>query len=173
MTIERFGLIQFGGVDQTVLGPDLHIGQHAPSFSAIGNDWSEVQPLQETQGKVRLFASVPSLETAVCDRETRRFNVEASDLDEDVYLFTISADLPFTQARWCGAAGVDRVITLLDHMHTDFGLKYGTLIKEKRLLRRAVFVVDRNDLITYVAYLPSLGEKPDYDETLHAIRLAL
>ncbi len=173
MTMERFGLIQFGGVDQTVLGPDIRRGQRAPNFTAIANDWSETQPLLETQGKVRLFASVPSLETAVCDRETRRFNSEAANLDKDIHIFILSTDLPYTQARWCGATGVDRVITLSDHVHTDFGLKYGTLIKEKRLLRRAVFVVDRADLVTYVAYMPSLGDEPDYEETLQAIRLAL
>ena len=173
MTMERLGLIQFGGVDQTVLGPDILKGQHAPDFTAIANDWSEMQPLLETQGKVRLFASVPSLETAVCDRETRRFNGEATTLDKDVHIFVISTDLPWTQARWCGAAGVDRVITVSDHVHTAFGLKYGTLIKEKRLLRRAVFVIDRAGLVSYVAYMPSLGVEPNYDETLQAIRLAL
>jgi thiol peroxidase len=173
MTMERFGIIQFGGVDQTILGPDIRKGQLAPGFTAIANDWSETQPLLDTQGKVRLLASVPSLETAVCDRETRRFNSEAANLDKDVHIFIVSADLPFTQARWCGAAGVDLVTTLSDHLHTDFGLKYGALIKEKRLLRRAVFVIDRADLVTYVAYMPNIGDEPDYEETLQAILRAL
>jgi len=116
---------------------------------------------------------LPSLETAVCDRETRRFNSKAANLDKDIHIFILSTDLPYTQARWCGATGVGRAITLSDPVHTDFDLKYCTLIKEKRLLRRAVFVVDRAELVTYVAYMPSLGDVPDYEETLPAIRLAL
>ncbi|NIS81980.1 MAG: thiol peroxidase [Anaerolineales bacterium] len=173
MTQERFGLIQFDGVDQTIIGEDLEVGEKAPEFIAVGQDWSEVNPLREASGKVRVLAAVPSLETSVCDRETRRFNEEAVGLGEEVVIYVISMDLPFTQKRWCGAAGVDRVRTLSDHKFADFGPKYGVLIKEKRLLRRAVFVVDRDDDVVYRDYLPALGDEPNYEEVLKAVQKAL
>ena len=129
--------------------------------------------LADTTGKVRIISAVLSLETDVCDRETKRFNQEAASLSKDIAILVISTDLPFTQARWCGAAGVDQVSVLSDHMSTDFGLKYGVLLKEVRFLRRAVFVVDRSGKLTYVAYMPALGEEPDYAEVLKAARAAL
>jgi thiol peroxidase len=129
--------------------------------------------LADTAGKVRIIAAVPSLETDVCDRETRRFNQEAAALGADIVILVISTDLPFTQKRWCGAAGVDQVIVLSDHMTADFGIKYGCLIKEARILRRAVFVVDRQGKITYAAYMPALGQEPDYAAVLAAARAAL
>lgn len=173
MTLERRGLISFDGEDQTIVGPDIVPGQTAPDFVAIAQDWNERNPLQETTGKIRILAAVPSLDTSVCDRETKRFNEEAVALGEDVNIFVISMDLPFAQKRWCGANGVDRVDTLSDHLMADFGSKYGTLIKEKRILRRAVFVVDRDDKVVYAEYLPVLGEEPDYDAVLTAAREAL
>jgi thiol peroxidase len=169
MTLERKGLISFAGVDQTIVGPDIEIGQVAPDFIAVGQDWNESNPIRETEGMVRLFAAVPSLETSVCDKETRFFNERADDLGDDVRIYVISTDTPFTQRRWCGAADVDKVVTLSDHLHTDFGTKYGCLIKEKRLLRRAVFVIDRQNKVAYVQYLPVLGEEPDYEKLLEAI----
>jgi thiol peroxidase len=170
---ERFGLIQFDGQDQTVVGRDVRVGQKAPEFTGTAPDWSEVRGLASTAGKVRMLAAVPSLDTAVCDRETRRFNEEAVALGEDVRIFVISTDLPFAQKRWCGAAGVERVFTLSDHMRVEFGTKYGCLIKEKRILRRAVFVVGRDDRVVYAAYMPALGEEPDYGGVLAAVRRAL
>ncbi|HKZ54044.1 MAG TPA: thiol peroxidase [Anaerolineales bacterium] len=171
--IERFGLIKHAGADVTVVGADVKVGQQAPEFVAVAQNWSEQMPLQATKGKVRLLAAVPSLDTSVCDRETRRFNEEAVHLGEDVHIFVISTDLPFAQKRWCGAAGVDRVTTLSDHLHADFGQKYGCLIKERRILRRAVFVVDRKDQVSYVDYMPVLGDEPKYDEVIGALRSAL
>jgi thiol peroxidase len=129
--------------------------------------------LADTQGKVRVISSVLSLETDVCDRETRRFNQEAAALSKDVAILVISNDLPFTQKRWCGAAGVEQVIILSDHMSGDFGVKYGVLIKEARILRRAVFVVDRTGKLTYVAYMLALGDEPNYSEVLDAAKAAL
>jgi thiol peroxidase len=170
---ERFGIIQFGGQDQTVLGSDVVVGQKAPEFAGTAQDWTEVQALASTAGKVRLLAAVPSLDTPVCDRETRRFNQEAASLGEDVRIFVISTDLPFAQERWCGAAGVDRVVTLSDHMQAEFGVRYGCLNKEKRLLRRAVFVVGRDDRVVYTDYMPALGNEPKYAEVLAAVRQAL
>ncbi len=173
MAIERLGLINVGGKDYTVVGPDISVGQSAPDFSVQALDWSTVNGLGDTAGKVRIIAAVPSLETGVCDRETRHFNLEAASLGEDIAILVLSTDLPYTQKRWCGAAGVDKVMVLSDHMTAEFGEKYGCLIKERRVLRRAVFVVDRNDKITYVDYMPALGVEPNYDEVLAAARAAM
>jgi thiol peroxidase len=172
MTVERQGIVTFADQAQTVVGPDLKPGDAAPDFSAVTADWKTVQPLQQTAGKVRILAAVLSLETSVCDRETRRFNEEASALGPDVHTFVLSTDLPFTQERWCGAAGIERVTTLSDHAQVDFGTKYGCLLKEARLLRRATFVVGRDDRIVYAAYLPALGDEPNYAEVLAAARQA-
>jgi thioredoxin-dependent peroxiredoxin len=173
MTEERFGIIKFRGQDVTVIGPDLIVGEKAPEFSVQGQDWAPFNGLANTQGKVRVIAAVPSLDTDVCDRETRRFNAEAAGLSKDIAILVISNDLPFAQKRWCGAAGVDQVTVLSDHMMADFGTKYGCLIKEARILRRAVFVVDKADRLAYVAYMPALGEEPNYTEVLAAAKQAL
>jgi len=177
--LERFGVIEVGGKPATVIGEEVEVGQKAPHFKAqvgswLGLDtWSEVDPLDATRGLVRILAAVPSLDTSTCDMETRRFNTEAANLSEAVRIITISADLPVAQKRWCGAAGVDRVVAVSDHMAGEFGLKYGALIKERRWLRRAVFVVDQDDVIRYAAYMPKLGEQPDYDAVIAAARQVL
>lgn len=173
MAIERIGLIQLAGKEATIIGDDIQVGMTAPDFSAHALDWSIVHGMGDTQGKVRIIAAVPSLETDVCDREARRFNQEAASLGEEIVIEIISTDLPYTQKRWCGAAGIDRIIVLSDHMSAEFGEKFGCLIKERRTLRRAVFVVDRQDKVTYVAYMPALGVEPNYDEVLEAARAAL
>jgi thioredoxin-dependent peroxiredoxin len=173
MTLERFGIVKFKGREVTILGADLKPGMSAPEFSVQTIEWLPFQGLADTQGKVRVIAAVPSLDTEVCDRETRRFNQEAAALDKDIAILVISTDLPFAQKRWCGAAGIDQVTVLSDHMTTDFGVNYTVLIKEARILRRAVFVVDRAGKLTYVAYMPALGEEPDYDEVLEAAKAAL
>lgn len=170
---ERNGVITFAGKDVTVVGPDLKVGEIAPEFTVQAQDWSTVSALTATEGKVRIIAAVPSLDTAVCDRETRRFNQEAANLSKDIVMLVISTDLPFTQKRWCGAAGIDQVVVLSDHMDVDFGKKYGVLLKELRILRRAVFVVDRNNRITYAAYMPTIGAEPDYDAVIEAAKQAL
>src|SRR4030043_180 len=172
MTIERFGLIKFVGNDVTVLGPDITVGQNAPEFTASAQDWSSFNVIQNTTGKVRIIASLPSLSTSVCDRETRRFNQEATNLDERIVILTVSMDLPFTLKNWCAAAGIDRVLTLSDHKNTDFGPKYGVLIKELRMLRRAIFVINQDDLIVYSAYMPTIGDEPNYSEVLDSARQA-
>jgi thiol peroxidase len=173
MIMERTGLVKFAGNDVTIVGPDIKVGQKAPEFTAYTQDWAEFKGLQDTQGKVRIISSLLSLSTSVCDRETRQFNQEATALDKRIVILTISMDLPFTLKNWCAAAGVDRVITLSDHLKGDFGEKYGVLIKEKRFFRRAVFVVDQNDLVVYSAYMPILGEEPDYSIVLDAAKKAL
>lgn len=168
MTTERFGIIKFRGNEVTVIGPDLLPGQTAPEFTVQGLDWAMFNGLADTPGKVRIIAAVPSLDTEVCDRETRRFNQEAAALSKDIAILVISTDLPFAQKRWCGAAGVDQVTVLSDHLTGEFGMRYGVLIKETRILRRAVFVVNRANKITYAAYMPSLGDEPNYAEVLAA-----
>jgi thiol peroxidase len=173
MSIHRKGLIKFAGQDVTVVGDDLLVGQEAPEFTAHAKDWLLVDGLASTRGKVRIIASLPSLDTSVCDRETRRFNEEAVALGEDVVILVVSTDLPYAHRRWCGAAGVERVITLSDHKDVNFGEKYGVLMLEQRILRRAVFVVDRSDHLVYVAYMAALGEEPNYAEVLTAARNAL
>jgi thioredoxin-dependent peroxiredoxin len=173
MTLERFGIIKFKGRDVTVLGEDLKPGQTAPEFLVQNLEWKPFHGLADTQGKVRVITSLPSLDTEVCDRETRRFNLETASLSKDIVILAISTDLPYAQNRWCAAAGVDQVTVLSDHMSADFGIKYGVLIKEARVLRRAVFVVDRAGKLTYVAYMPALGEEPNYAEVLNAARAAL
>jgi thiol peroxidase len=173
MATERFGLIKVGGKEATVVGDDLKVGSKAPEFTVHTLDWTFKQGLSDTEGKVRIIAAVPSLDTDVCDRETRRFNQEASSLSKDIVIEVISTDLPYTQKRWCGAAGVDQVMTLSDHMTTEFGEKYGVLIKERRILRRAVFVVGKDDKLVYIAYMPALGDEPNYSEVLEAAKKAL
>lgn len=171
--MERTGIYKLGDTDVTIVGPDIEVGQPAPEATLQANDWSMVDMLGSTEGKVRILAAVPSLSTGVCDKETRRFNAEAADLSDDIAILTISTDLPFTQRNWCEAAGVDQVTLLSDHLATEFAQKYGTLIKERRINRRAVFVVDRDGQVTYVDYMPKLGDQPNYEEVLEAARAAL
>lgn len=171
--MERKGLIQFNGQDMTVIGADLLVNQRAPDFTVQKMDWSNFDGLSETKNKVRIIGALPSFNTSVCDRETRRFNQEAAALGSEIAILMVSMDLPFTLANWCAAAGVDKVITLSDHLNADFGEKYGVLIKELRIFRRAIFVADRNDRLTYVEYLPELGHEPKYDQVLEAAKKAL
>jgi len=173
MAIERLGIVKFGGVDQTVVGPDLKPGDAAPDFVAVGNDWSDVHPIRASAGKVIVVASILSFETDVCDREVRRFNTEASGLGPDVHVYVLSMDLPYTQKRWCGAVGVDRVTTVSDSTHADFGPRYGCLVKEKRVLRRAMFVIGRDGKVIYADYMAALGDEPRYDDVLAAVKKAL
>ena len=173
MTTKRPGLYRFSGLDRTVIGDDIQVGQKAPDFVIQKTDWSLGKAFKETKRKVRIIASVPSLDTSTCDRETRRFNEEASKLSKDIVIMVVSMDLPVAQKRWCGAAGVDRVMTFSDVYKADFGKKYGTLMEEVRVLRRAIFIVDKKRIVRYVAYMPTNSEEPNYDEVLAAARAAL
>ncbi len=170
---KRAGLIKYSGQEQTVVGDDIVVGQKAPDFAVQKNDWSMSKAFKETKRKVRIIASVPSLDTATCDRETRRFNEEAANLSKDIAIMVVSMDLPVAQKRWCGAAGVEQVMTVSDVNKADFGKKYGTLMEEVRLLRRAVFVVDKKRIVKYVAYMPINGDEPNYEEVLAAAKEAL
>jgi len=126
--------------------------------------------LSSFKGRVCVLSSIPSLDTPVCDMETRRFNDEAGKLNDNVAILTISMDLPFAQKRWCGAAGVDKVVTLSDHRDASFGKAYGVLIKELRLLARAIFVLDRNGIVQYLQLVKEVGNEPDYNDVLQAVK---
>lgn len=173
MPTERTDFFKLGGRFATVIGDDVRIGDPAPEFTATAQDWTPVNPIAESQGKVIILSAVPALDTEVCDRETRRFNEEATKLSDDIVIYTISTDPPPTQKRWCGAAGIDRVRVVSDVLETEMGEKYGLLVRERRTLRRAVLVVDRTGRITYVAYMRHNGLEPDYDEVIEAARAAL
>lgn len=173
MNVERMGLFEFRGQDITIIGEDIQVGDQAPEFSAQTMDWEWINPLDSTQGKVRIIGSLPSLSTGVCDRETKRFNSEAASLGSDVAILMVSMDLPWTLNEWCAAAGVDQVTILSDHKNAQFGKNYGVLLKELRIFRRAIFVIDRSGKAEYVEYTPSLGVEPDYSRVLEAARSIL
>lgn len=173
VSLERMGVFKFNGQEVTVVGADILVGDQAPEFTAQAVDWSIVDVNESKQGKVQIIGSLPSVSTSVCDRETRRFNEEAVALGEDVAIVMISMDLPWTLKNWCAAAGVERVVMLSDHRYGEFGEKYGVLLKEPRIFRRAVFVVGRNGKVVYTEYMPILGNEPDYPAVLAAVRRAL
>lgn len=169
---ERSGAITFQGNPLTLLGTEVKAGQKAPDFEVLDNGLAPVK-LSSFAGKVVVISSVPSLDTPVCDLETRRFNDEAGELGGDVAILTVSMDLPFAQKRWCGAAGVTHVKTLSDHRDAAFGMAYGVLIKELRLLARAVFVVDKAGTLRYVELVKEVTHEPDYDAALNAVKACL
>lgn len=169
MSQERTNVATFKGNPLTLIGPELKVGDTAPEFHLHKNLLEEAT-LQDYSDKIKLISVVPSLDTGVCDAQTRRFNQEASALGEDVVVLTVSADLPFAQARWCGAAGVDRVITLSDYKDNSFGKAYGVLIKEFALDMRAVFVIGKDNKIQYVEVLKEMTEHPDYDKPVAAVK---
>jgi thiol peroxidase len=173
MTTVRTDFFKLGDKFATVLGDDVKAGLQAPEFTAVALDWSPVNPVAQSKGKVTILSAVPSLDTDVCDRETRRFNEEAANLSDDILIWTISTDLPYAQNRWCGAAGIDKVRVVSDVLETEMGLKYGLLVKERRTLRRAVFVIDREGTLTYVDYMKHNGLEPNYEEVIEVAKKAL
>ena len=154
----------------TLIGPELKAGDKAPEFEAIDNALKPVT-LASTGDGIRIFSVVPSLDTPVCDMQTKRFNEEAGKLP-NLTIYTFSMDLPFAQKRWCGAFGVDHVKMLSDHRDGSFGQAFGTLIKELRIMSRAIFVVDKNNVVRHVEYVKELSEHPNYDAALEAARAA-
>jgi len=166
---ERKGIVTVFGNAMTLLGNAVTVGQKAPDFVALDNDLNPKTPA-DYAGKVLIIAAVPSLDTPVCDVETRRFNSEASKLGEGVHILTISMDLPFAQKRWCAAAGIDRITTLSDHRDASFGINFGVLIKELRLLARAVFVVGKDGTVKYMEIVPEATHEPNYDAALAAAK---
>ena len=166
---ERAGLVTFKGNPMTLQGAEVRVGDKAPDFKVADN---AMQPatLDSFRGKFKIICPVPSLDTPVCDMETRRFNQEADKLPENVVVLTVSVDLPFAQKRWCAAAGVEKVKTLSDFKDRSFGLAYGVLIKELQLLARAVFIVDDQDVVRYAEIVPEITREPDYDRVLNAVK---
>ena len=151
-----------------MLGPELKVGDPAPDFTTIDNSLKAVN-LGSTGNGVRIFSVVPSLDTPVCDAQTKRFEEEAGKLP-NLSIYTISMDLPFAQKRWCGAFGVDHVKMLSDHRDGSFGQAYGTLIKDLRILSRAIFVIDPNNKLRYVEYVKEVGDHPNYEAALSAAK---
>lgn len=169
---EREGVVTFQGSPLTLVGSELKVGDSAPDVHVLANDLSSVT-ISSARGKVCVVSCVPSLDTPVCNVQTRRFNQEAAGLGPDVVIYTVSMDLPFAQSRWCGAAGVDAVQTLSDHRDAALGTAFGVLIKELRLLARAVFVIDREGEVHYVQVVPEVTHEPDYSAALDAVRSLL
>ena len=168
---ERTDVITFKGNGLTLQGQPVEVGQQAPDFTVIDNDLSPVKLTDQT-GTVVILSSVPSLDTPTCDTQTRTFNEKVAGLD-GVKVLTVSMDLPFAQSRWCGNAGVENVVTVSDHRDADFGVKYGMLIKELRLLARGVFVLDSQGKIAYIELVKEVAEEPDYDAALEAVKQLL
>lgn len=166
---ERTGLVTIHGNPLTLSGTPVTIGMKAPQFTCLDNELAP-KTLADYAGKVLIISAVPSLDTPVCDVETRRFNTEASKLGDSVVVLTISMDLPFAQKRWCAAAGIDRVQTLSDHREASFGSNWGVLIKELRLLARSVFVVAKDGTVKYIEIVAETTNEPDYDAVLQAAK---
>ena len=166
--MERAGATTLQGNPMTLVGPELKAGDTAPDFSVVDSSLKPVH-LKDTGKKTRIFSVVPSLDTPVCDAQTRRFNEEAGKL-KDVDIYTVSMDLPFAQTRFCNSFALDHVKMLSDHKDGSFGEAYGTLIKELRILSRAIFVVGPDNKVKYVEYVPEVGNFPNYEAALSAVK---
>ena len=161
--------ITIKGSPFTLTGNPVKVGDVAPDAELTANDWSTVR-LSDYAGKARLINVVYSLDTGICDAQTHKFNEEATRLSGEVLVLTISADLPFTQKRWCGASGLENVITLSDHQTLGFSDAYGVHLKERRVTGRAVFVVDKAGIVRHVEYVPEIASHPNYDMALAALK---
>ena len=166
---ERRGSIAFQGSPLTLLGPELHVGDKAPDFTLLDGELKECR-LRDFPGKIKVISVTPSLDTPVCDMQARRFNQEASRLAENIAVINVSMDLPFAISRFCTAAGIEKVRALSDHRDASFGNAYGVLIKELRLLARAVFIIDTYDIIRYREIVPEVTNLPDFDAALSVIK---
>lgn len=169
---KRTGAVTFAGNPVTVIGDEVKVGAKAPDFTVLANDLTP-KTLADFEGKIKVISVVPSLDTGVCDAQTRWFNQNATKLGDDVVVLTISMDLPFAQKRWCGAAGVDRVLTLSDHKDARFGTAYGFLIEELRLLSRGIVIIDKNDTIAYTEYVPEVTHAVNFDAAVEAAKKLL
>ncbi|EJW17682.1 thiol peroxidase [Paenibacillus alvei] len=172
MSAERTGVATLKGNPITLIGPELKVGDKAPEFQ-LNKSLVDVVGLEQFAGKVKLISVIPSIDTGVCDAQTRRFNEEASKFGEQAAMITVSVDLPMAQARWCGAAGVDNVVMLSDYKDNNFGKSYGVLIKELHLDMRSIFVVDADNTIRYVEYVSEMTEHPNYEQALAAVKALL
>lgn len=165
MSTERNSIVTFKGNPATLLGPDIQVGDQAPDFSVVDNALQPIT-LSSNLGKVQLITVVPSLDTPVCDTMTRKFNEKAAQLPESVVVLTVSVDLPFAQKRWCGNAGIEKIRTVSDYQERSFGLNYGLLLKELKLLARAVYIIDKAGKVAYREIVKEVTAEPDYDAAL-------
>lgn len=170
-SIVRENAFEIFGGPQALVGPELKPGDKAPDFTVVDMNFKPVR-LADFKGKVAVLASVPSLDTSVCNREANRFGEEALKLSDDIQIVTVSMDLPFALKRWCQANNSERLIAASDHRDASFGEGYGVLLRDYRLLSRAVFVVDRGGTLRYVEYVPVAGQEPNYEAVLNAAREA-
>ena len=159
---KRTGVVTFAGNPIALLGKEVKVGDKAPAFTLLDNGLGE-KTLADYAGKVKVISVVPSLDTGVCDAQTRRFNQNVSKLGENVVVLTVSVDLPFAQKRWCGAAGIDQVETLSDHRDLSFGENYGFILEGLRLLSRGIVVIDKDDVVRYVEYVPEVTSAVNFD----------
>jgi thioredoxin-dependent peroxiredoxin len=167
---ERKNVVTKHGEPITLVGDEIKTGQKAPDFKLQDVKWNIVK-LSDSKGMVRLLSVVPSLDTKVCDLQTQRFESEAASVPGNVAMLTISMDLPFAQERYCGAHAITKIKTLSDHMDASFGTAYGVLIKEMRLLSRAIFIIDSDDFVKYVEYVQDISNHPDYVKALEALKI--
>ena len=168
---ERAGAVTYNGKPLTLLGSEIKVGQRAPDFKLLDIDMQEVK-LSHTKGKIRLLSVVHSLDMSICDLQTQVFEKEARKYP-NLIIYTVSMDLPSAQARYCAARNIQNLKTLSDHRDASFGMAYGVLIKELRLLSRAIFIVDADDLVRYAEYMGELTQPPDYDKSLEALKAVL
>ena len=166
---QKKGLVTAKGNPLTLLGKELKVGDKAPDFQVVDNSLSPVK-LTDFTGKVVLLSVTPSIDTGICDLQAKRFNRMATEVSDDVVILSISVDLPFALARWCGATGSDKIKTLSDYQDWNFGLQYGVLIKETRLLARSVWIVDKNGVIQYIQIVPEMPTEPDYEDAFGALK---
>ncbi len=172
MAEERSGIVKLKGNPLTLVGPEIKVGDAAPDFSALESLGSPVS-LSDLEGRVKIFNVVVSVDTPVCAVQTKKFNQEAASLGEGVEILTMSMDLPFAMSRYCAAEGIDRVRNLSDYKEASFGEAYGVLIKEHRLLARAVFIVDKHNVVKHVEYVSEVAQEPDYEAAMEAVRASL
>jgi thiol peroxidase len=167
--MERIGIVTIHGTPLTLVGPELRAGDKAPEFTALNSDLKEVR-LNDFEGKIKVISVTPSLDTPVCDIQARRFNQEAANFSDNVVVLNISMDLPFAIARFCSAAGIDKVKTLSDHRDASFGSAYGVLIKELRLLARSIFIIDKDNIIRLIEIVPEVTNHPDYEGVVNLVK---
>ena len=166
---QKKGLVTAKGNPLTLLGKELKVGDKAPDFQVVDNSLSPVK-LTDFTGKVVLLSVTPSIDTGICDLQAKRFNRMAMEVSDDVVILSISVDLPFALARWCGATGSDKIKTLSDYQDWNFGLQYGMLVKESRLLARSVWIIDKNGVIQYIQIVPEMPTEPDYEDAFGALK---
>jgi thiol peroxidase len=167
--MRRTGIVTSHGRPLTLLGTDLDVGASAKDFTVLDGSVQEVR-LSDHAGKIKVISVTPSLDTPVCDLQLRRFNSEAANLPAGIVVMNVSMDLPFAVSRFCAAAGIDRVLALSDHRDASFGLAFGVLIKESRLLARSIFILDRDNVVRYREIVPDLSSHPDYEKALQALQ---